>query len=584
MKKNFISSVLMGVMLLCACSDFLDIKPKGSLSESSLYTKEGVESLLIGTYAILDGTSNGYGNSKAVSDWPATSSNWIYGSITGGDAHTGSEPSDGAVININPFELYEALPTSDFLNQKWRAVYEGVSRANEVLKILPNVNELSPEDITRIQAEAKVLRGIFHFEAKKMWDMVPYLDEFADPNVVKNDKDIWPFIEADLKFGYDSLPESMEAIGRINKWVAGAFYAKALMFDRKYSEAKVVLENVYVNGKNPAGVKFQLAPSFQDNFNDVIKENIEESVFAYQYSVNDKSNGFNGSWGELMNFPHNSGPAGCCGFFQPSSELVNSFRTDANGLPLLDGSYNDVQNEVKDDEGIESDDDSFTPDTGNLDPRLDWTVGRRGIPYLDWGVHPGKAWIRDQGYGGPYSPKKNVYLKSQEDVVTDAGSWAPGVNSINFKVIRFAEIILWLAECEVEIGSLAKAREYVNMIRERASHSTGFVMEEDGVTPAAKYAINVYPSSGYPFDTQVNARKAVHFERKLELAMEGHRFFDLVRWREASTTLNAYLTYEEKKRRVSLKGAKFDEGVDEYYPIPQHQIDLIGADILFPNR
>src|SRR6187455_902872 len=178
MKKYFTSSVLMAATLLWACNDFLDIKPKGSLIESSLYTKEGIESLLIGTYAILDGTSNGYGNFQAMSDWPAASSNWIYGSITGGDAHKGSDPFD--VEDINPIEIYEVLPTSDFLNQKWRAVYEGVARANEVLKILPNVTALTSKDITRIQAEAKVLRGIFHFEARKMWEMVPYVDELAD--------------------------------------------------------------------------------------------------------------------------------------------------------------------------------------------------------------------------------------------------------------------------------------------------------------------------------------------------------------------------------------------------------------------
>jgi len=580
MKKYFTSSVLVAATVLWACNDFLDIKPEGSLIESSLYTKEGIESLLIGTYAILDGTSNGYGNFQATSDWPAASSNWIYGSITGGDAHKGSERFD--VEDINPIETYEVLPTSDFLNQKWRAVYEGVSRANEVLKILPNVTALTSKDSTRIQAEARVLRGIFHFEARKMWEMVPYVDELADPNVVKNDKDIWSLIQADLKFGYDNLPESMDGIGRINKWVAGAFYAKALMFEGKYSDAKVVLENVFTSGKNPVGVKFQLAPSFQDNFNDVEKEKMEESVFAFQYSVKDKSNGFNGSWGELMNFVNN-GPGGCCGFFQPSSELVNSFRTDANGLPLLDGSYNDGQNPVKDDEGIESDDNSFVPDTGNLDPRLDVTVGRRGIPYLDWAVHPGKEWIRDQAYAGPYSPKKNVYMKSQQGDVTDEGSWAPGVNSINFKVIRFADIILWLAECEVEVGSPSKAREYVNMIRTRAANPAGFVKAEDGVTDAAKYFIKAYPDSGYPFDTKENARKAVHFERKLELAMEGHRFFDLVRWNEAAATINSYLSYEKDKRKY-MKDAVFQSEKDEYYPIPQHQIDLMGVDILYPNR
>ena len=261
---------------------------------------------------------------------------------------------------------------------------------------------------------------------------------------------------------------------------------------------------------------------------------------------------------------------------------MNSYRTDNSGLPLLSGAYNDPVNIVIDDDGKESDDNSFVEDTGNLDPRLDWTVGRRGIPYYDWGVHPGKAWIRNQTYGGPYSPKKNVYRKSQTGQYVDQ-SWPGGpFNANNYTMIRFADIILWLAECEVEVGSLDKAREYVNMIRARAANPGGFVRESDSNNASANYVIGLY-TAGYPFDNRENARKAVHFERKLELAMEGHRFFDLVRWGEAPNTIEAYLNYEKTKRVESLKDARFDAGVDEYYPIPQLQIDLMGPSILEQN-
>jgi starch-binding outer membrane protein, SusD/RagB family len=235
-------------------------------------------------------------------------------------------------------------------------------------------------------------------------------------------------------------------------------------------------------------------------------------------------------------------------------------------LPLLDGSYNLPANEVKTDQGLESTQ-AFTPDAGNLDPRLDWTVGRRGIPYLDWGNHPGKAWIRDQGNGGPYAPKKNVYYKSQEKKLTDGTSWASGLTATNYKFLRFADVLLMAAECEIDGGgTLEKAREYVNKVRARAAIPSSFVPGA-----SATYVISIYTA---PWTDATVARNAVRFERKLELAMEGHRFFDLVRWGTAATTLNAFLTYEKVKLSAGYGSATFTANKHEYFPIPQRQIDL----------
>lgn len=221
--------------------------------------------------------------------------------------------------------------------------------------------------------------------------------------------------------------------------------------------------------------------------------------------------------------------------------------------------------------------DPFTPDAGEIDPRLDWTVGRRGIPYLDWGLDLGKSWTRKQVYGGPYSPIKNVYYKSQSGTYTDKSSWTEGWTANNTNLIRFSDVILMLAECEVEIGTLAQAESYVNEVRNRMLNTAGWVQTSPGV-PAANYVISTY-GAGFPFDNPANARMAVHFERKLEFGMEGHRFFDLVRWGEAVSTLNDYLAYESVIL-PQLAGAVFVAGEDEYYPLPQRQIDLSGSDIL----
>jgi hypothetical protein len=210
-----------------------------------------------------------------------------------------------------------------------------------------------------------------------------------------------------------------------------------------------------------------------------------------------------------------------------------------------------------------------------LDPRLDWSVGRRGIPYLDWGLHPGQSWIRDQsGTYGPYSPIKNAYYKRQEGslVATFATYWRGSAN--NFRLIRYADVLLWAAECEVELpgGDLAKAESYVNLVRNRAANGAKVTLPNG--TPAANYVVKPYTgANGFVAKGQAYARTAVRFERRLEFAMEGHRFFDLVRWGIADVEINKYLAVEGTKRPL-LKTARFIKGKHEYYPIPQEQIDV----------
>lgn len=558
---GFIAIISITIIVSCKKS-FLEHVPLGYLDENTLANKKGVEGLLIGAYSLLDG----YG---AGGNWDASSSNWVYGSVVGGDAHKGSDAGDQG--DIVPIQQYSSLATNNYFNNKWRTVYEAITRCNIVLKTMVKATDISAEDVKRITAEVRFLRGHYHFEAKKMWGNVPYVDENNTVLRPTNTADIWPNIEADFQAAYDDLPETMAQVGRANKWAAAAYLAKTKMFRKDFSGAKPILEAVIANGKNSLGVKYGLNAKFHDAF-DADTKNSPEAVFSVQYSVNDGANGDNGGWGDVLNFPYTGGPGTCCGFFQPTQDLVNSFQTTAAGLPIsVDNNYPtsgyNVIRTVKNDQGIKSSD-PFTPDTRPLDPRLDWTVGRRGIPYLDWGPHPGQQWIRDQAYSGPYAPIKNVYKHSQEGVLTDKSFWTSGVTANNYTLIRFADVILWAAECEVEVGSLEKAREYVNIIRTRAANPQGFVQGSP-----ATYVITNYST---PWTSQTDARKAVHFERKLELAMEGHRFFDLVRWGEAEATLNAYVAYE-KTMRTFLNNVTF-EATDIYFPIPQSQIDQSSQD------
>lgn len=558
---KIISGFLIAGSVAVACEEaFLDERPRGTFSEDVLRSRAGVEGILIGAYALLDGIGGSAG-------WEAAGSNWVFGSVASDEAYKGSDAGDQPAIN--QIERYETLPTNGYMDPKWRTVYDGVARSNDVLRLLPEVEDIPDEEKGRIAGEARFLRGHYHFEAKKMWNNIPFIDETTinlnDFNSAKvtNTEENWSKIEADFQFAMDNLPEEQAQFGRANKWAAAAYLAKVYMFQRKYAEARPLLENIIENGVNSAGVKYALTEEYFDNFTPG-KQNNSETVFAVQHSVNDGGQGQNANFGDILNFPYTGGPGGCCGFFQPSHNLANSFKTDAQGLPMPETFMNDY---YLHDEGVAADQE-FTPADIRFDPRIDHTMGRRGIPYLDWGQHPGAAWIRDQPNGGPYSPKKNVYAEADAGTYTDNSSWTSGLTANNYNLIRFADVLLWAAEAEVEAGSLEKAREYVNMVRARAANPEGWVRNEDG-TPAANYVISTYETA---WTDQAMAREAVRFERKLELGMEGHRFFDLVRYEQAVPVLNAYID-KEKEFRQYLRGATFQE-TDKYFPIPEQQITL----------
>ncbi len=563
-----IFTLVFALSLVNGCGDdFLKINPKGDLSQNVLANADGIDALLIGAYALLDGTAGmGFG-------WQAASSNWVYASIRGLVANKGTDSGDQP--DINPIQTFSETSSNPYLNVKWRSVYDAIQRCNSVINVTNQALEAGTIDQAQADMfikQARALRGWFHFEAWRMWKMIPYVDETTDPGTVTNTENAFPKFVADLEAG-TSLPDNMGQVGRFNGTVVKILLAKAYMQNGEYAKALPLLEYAQSQGTKPNGEAIGLAPTYGEVF-DIENRNAIEAIYTVQYSVNDGSGGWNGGWGEVLNFPYKSGgsPGGCCGFFQPTQEFVNSFRTE-NGLPLLDFSYND--DPVLNDQGMAPDDPSYVEDPGPLDPRLDWSVGRRGIPYWDWGDHTGQDWIRDQSYAGPYSPKKQVYKKSQEGTFTEVGNWTSGWTANGYRLIRYADLLLMIAECKIQDNKLDEARDLINQVRARAANPDGFVKEDDGVTPAANYVIDLYPSSGYPFDTKENAMKALMMERKLELGMEGHRWFDLNRWGITVQELNRALDYEKTMPWGSAMYGNATVGPeDTTYPIPLRQIDL----------
>jgi hypothetical protein len=586
-RVSVLALIAAGILQGSCKKAYLDQPAIGALSSSQITTQAGVDGLLIGAYSALDG-QGGNGNNAGLgggSAWEVSPDNWIYGSVAGGDAHKGSSGIDQPAINS--IATFTVDASNGFLNSKWKADYEGISRANNVLKAAAAATGIADADKTNIIGQARFLRAHYYFDLKKMFNNVPYIDETTTNYVQPNTTDVWPKIVDDFKFAYANLPGTQAQKGRVNKWAAGAYLAKTYLYQKDYTNADKIFTEVIASGTNSAGVAYGLTDNYFDNFNAATKNN-KETVFAIQQAANDGTNTIGeANNGDMLNYPYNS-PFGCCGFFQPTLDLANSFRTTATGLPYLD----DYKTQpVANDMNIASDK-PFTLDAGNLDPRLDWTVGRRGIPYLDWGNHPGMNWIREQSSAGPYSPKKNVYYQATKGTYADNHSWAPG-NANQVNVIRFADVLLMAAEAKAQLGTGDLGLSYVNQVRTRAAKPTSFVytytnpaspMGGYTTTPAASYVVNIYPASY--FAGKGAALKAIYFERKLELAMEGHRFFDLSRWGIAQQALGTYFSFDGKTI-TDVSGAHFTTNKNEYYPIPQPQIDLEkinGASVLKQNR
>jgi len=570
--------LLLGVF---ACSkNFLDKQPQGSLSPSVLANQTGVEGLLIGAYHMVSGEGGAPGTV-----WGAAASNWVFGSAIVDDSYKGSVPTDQMAEGFSTLATFTYASNNGYLNEKWRAMYDGVQRSNDVLRVLPLAKDISAADVKRITAESRFLRAHFHFELKRIFNNIVYADETTtettNVDASGNYVDYWPKIEADLTAAIADLPETQPQAGRANKSAAKAYLARVYMEQHKYAAAKPILEDIIANGKTANGKKYALV-NYQSNFN-ASQDNGAESIWAFQASVNDGS-GTNGNYGDNLQFPNGSGPGGCCGFNNPSINLANAYKTDANGLPLLD-TYN-AGNVVTD---------VTNPYTGNIDPRVDLVMGRPGIPYYDWGVIPRNDWIRSPADNGWYSPKKMVYAKSQVGTAssTETSFWGPTqMSSINVNFIRFSEVLLWAAECEINVGTLPAALAYVNQVRARAADPTGWVYKNSAydagsgkyatqTTPADNYKVGLYPAGA--FTDKTFATKALLHELRMELAMEGQRFFTLRRFDgqngiSMTTILNNYIAVEKTRPSFYIANPNVVFAAKYmWFPIPQQQIDVKNA-------
>jgi hypothetical protein len=569
MKQINISIIgLAALLTFCGCGEgFLFKDPQGSIDKNALANEQGIELVVTNSYANL--TENA---------WGASIFNWALSGVYGGDANKGSDNSDQSVLN--EVELYATLSTNSYLSDKWGWVYKGAKRVNMAMQIIDMAEDVDENFKTVRRGELHLLRAMFYFEGVKVFGpYIPYIDESFEENdpKVHNDRDIYPDILADVDLAISELPERPSEPGRIYKWVAKTLKAKILMQTGDLAGAKPILADVLANGATATGKKYALASDQSSNWDSFRDNTSPESIWEIQFSADGPND--NGNPGMAICYPHNSGPGGCCGFYQPSFELANSFQVDDDGLPYLNGEYRTKASvSVKGPGNPDTED--FIINSGTVDPRLDFAVGRYGIPYKDYGL-PAGDWLRDINNGGIFMPKKHVYSKAEADAGLGRPNmydgWAPG-SAMNIQYLSVRDAMLLHAECLAGDGELSAAMDLVNQIRTRAGLDVNIIKNSDG-TPAANYKVSLYPRSHAAYTDRETCIKAVRMERKLELAMEGQRFFDLARWGGdyMSTELTAYINYE-KQYIVKFAAATPLPPAKTMFPIPDGQIQTMGND------
>lgn len=556
--------ITLGAALLLpmmSCDSFLEVNPQGVADSENLNTPDNIDKMVIGAYSAL-------GNDKFDDGMHAY---WPYGDLRAGDAYKGGAGT-GDMGDFHLFETFVYLRDDNgYLDKKWYNEYICIARTNDALRRINQIGEdVYPKKKIR-EAEVRFLRAHFYFDLKILFKQMPWIDENDQTedyinisNVEYTDKELWDMIIAEFRYAADNLPETNDDLGRANKGMAQAYLAKALLYSAYEQNEKHEVENInqtklqeVVTLCQGLSNRYSLAPDFANNFL-CETENGPESIFAVQFSVNDGTIHGRLDWGAMLNYPMNP-EFGCCGFHTPSQNMVNAFQTDENGLPLFD-TYNN-NNLLNADDVLKH----------NVDPRLNHTVAIPGAPYkYDPKFIFETSWTRDPDtYGG--------FMSLKETVLPDCPCFAFSApfmsSSKNRDIIRYDDVMLWQAEALIELGRQAEALPLINAIRERAANSTAKLVDIQG-DPTGKFKIAAYePGKNCPAWTQDFARKALRWERRLEMSQEGSTFFDLVRWGIAAETINKYFEVE-KTRRTYMTEAKFTKNKDEYFPIPKNQINF----------
>lgn len=559
--KKILYSVLTVLALVgtTSCSDFLDDqKPQGVLDSDMVKEPSNVDNLVISAYAVF----------TTAEDINSSFSMWNF-DVRSDDAYKGGNgTSDGDVFH--QLEIEQGVLTTNWnINDMWVRLYNCISRVNSAISVLETTSDSYQLKAQRL-GEMKFLRAYAHFLLKRLYKNIPFImdanlkqeDYNTLSNTEFNNDEGWQQIINDVEYAYSVLPVKQTDKGRPSKAAAAAFLTKAYLY-KAYRQDDPSSNQVtsinrddllkvieYSNPDIYSAGGFDLEADFHNNFRPETQyENGVESIWAMQYSINDGTKNGNLNWSYGLIVPNIPGVTdGGCDFYKPSQNLVNAYRTDADGHPFID-TFNNKDYDL----------------TQDADPRLFLTVGLTGLPYefnSKYMMDASSTWSRSNGLYGYY-----VTLKQNVDpdcgYMVKGSWWGTPMNRI---VFRYADVLLERAEAYAQLNETGEAIKLVNKIRLRAKQSTGMIANYPS-DYGVKFNISTYNGSY----SQEDALKIVKMERRLEMGMESERFFDLVRWGEAEKVLNKY--FAEETNNCSIYGdAHFTANKNEYLPIPFSQV------------
>lgn len=590
--KKIISLLVGSVFMLGlnSCEDFLEINPKQVLDENLLVKPSDMEGFVTAAYARI----------TDIPSWDSPFAPWWSGSLRADDSYKGGggvwDGGDGwgymeTFVNVTPNGWPIDFP--------WYVSYQVIQRCNTAIQRMQVITEAEFPVKNSRMGEMMFLRAFTHFRLKEFFKYMPYIDETvvggsaefeAIPNRdlnQPNDQYLWERILNDFKTAESLLPEVQQDKGRITKNAATAMVARTLMFmayvqDDRHQVTNIDKERLaealeYLNKlTTQEGRAVDLCTDFGENFMAESDNNTKESIWEIQYSIDDgSSTGGKINRSEGLNHPWQWGGFQCCGFHQVSYTMSNAFKTGPDGLPMFD-TYNDDNygTYIKNPDGT---DNLALVEEGNkgyfgkynFDPRFSHTVGVPGQP---WKYDPFLIFesrgIRNVAEYGYFKSVKELPHPDCDCLLYDGWQF----NSMNKRMIRYDEVILWKAEVLIQLDRQDEALPLINQIRTRAANSTGRLKTADD-KPVLNYKCETYKPGVNCTWTKDFAWKAMEWENRLELACEGRRFFDLQRWGTLEKTMNAYFA-KEKTIFSWMNNARFTAGRDEFFPIHQNQMNF----------